>query len=278
MDELQKRMHERMLEALRYISGSEKPLHSTASQAMCLSSAKYCELYDLSSINRNVDMVWVKEIKKSIIQMEKDKIMTTISVCIDLIDIYSSFEDLDAARHFKAMIIDGQHRVEAMKQLCREDPTFNYQFFLNVYICNDSNHMQELFLNLNKHLPVSQVNIDEKDTRKRFVDAFSRCTINCNDRRCVQRTKNHPILRDQNVMTKLSTMTVAQIEEAIYAIAKQYEEEFKNTQKLKPTSMVYKTIKVTKMYQLVDWEEGNWIKRMLSVQESETPLVINLCE
>ena len=237
---------------------------SSKKQAMCLSSARKCDKYSLSSINRNVDMKWVNEIKTNILQMKKDDIKTTISICIDLNDVRACFEDKEAEEDFKAMIIDGQHRVEAMKQLCREDRDFDYSFYLIVYICENSNEMQDLFINLNKHLPITQINIKEKDTRKRFVDAFSRCTINCDDRRCIQRTKNHPILRNMNVMTKLYTMSVSEIEEAIYSIAKKYKEEFKNSQKLKPTSVVYRTIKTTKTYQLVDWEEGNWIKQMLS--------------
>jgi len=249
--------------ALQYFS--QKILHMSKHQALSIASAQKCHLFSLASMNRNIDKDWVKKIKQEILEMKRKEFLTEIVVCIIIDDIKSCIREKDARVNFQAMIIDGQHRVEAMKELCLEDPNFDYEFFLKVIICDNEKHMFEQFKNINNRREITESQNDQPLARLKFVQAFENCTVNCNSRNCIRKTKEHVVLREDEVTEALGKLAIHEIEKAIKDMAKKYKVKFDNSKDISKTSVVYKTIQATKLYQLMDWEKGDWIKEMLRV-------------
>lgn len=243
---------------------SEKTYDVSNKQALCLSSLEYINRFTLGSINRDINTEWVKEMKRSIIEMASVGRRTTVTVCIDVRDIQIALTDQEAGNEFKAVIIDSQHRWTAMQELKKENPLMEYKFWLIVYVVHNEDDMKQLFLDLDKRLEITTSDKEQISVRKRFVNAFSDLTEEHEKRRCVQRTKNLPVLRDQEVMRALSRLTTAEIKTKIQNIAEKYKREFESAD-LPKTSVLYQVINGTKLYQLIHWQSGSWVKEMLGI-------------
>lgn len=243
---------------------SEKTYDVSNKQALCLSSMEYIDRFALGSINRDINAEWVKEMKRSIIEMASVGRRTTVTVCIDVRDIQIALTDQEAGSEFKAVIVDSQHRWSAMKELKRENPLMEYRFWLVVYVVHNEDDMKQLFLDLDKRLDITPSDKEQIAIRKRFVNAFSELTDEHEKRRCVQRTKNLPILRDQEVMRALARLTTSDIKTRIQTVAEKYKREFE-TADLPKTSVLYQVINDTKLYQLIHWQSGSWVKEMLGI-------------
>lgn len=249
-------------QALAYLC--EKTLDVNNKQAICLSGFAHLDRFTLGSINRDVKPTWVKEMKKSILDMHAIGRRTTVTVAIDLRDIKIALEDPEAAQDFKAVIVDSQHRWMAMKELREQHPGMDYKFWLIVYITESEEEMKALLLDLDRRLDITPDDKAQIEIRKRFVEAFSKLTEGHEKRRCVQRTKNHPILRDADVMRALSRMTREDMESKLRDCAKLYKREYEDA-RLAKSSALYATVEGTKLYQMIQWQSGAWIKKMLNV-------------
>ena len=91
--------------ALNYIS--EKVYDVNPKQALCLSNMDYLDKFTLGSINRDINPKWIKEMKTSLLDMHAIERRTTVTVCIDVRDIQIALTDPEAAKDFKAIILDG---------------------------------------------------------------------------------------------------------------------------------------------------------------------------
>lgn len=245
-------------QALGYIS--EKVLDVNSKQALCLSNLNFLDRMTLGSINRNINPSWVSEMKKSILDMQQIQRRTTITVCIDIRDIEIALTE--GGEDFKVVIIDAQHRWLAMKEIKQENPDFEYQFWLVVYIVNSEEETKKLLFDLDRRLDITPNDKQQIQIRQRFIDAFSLLTRNHEKRRCIQRSKNLPILRDPDIMRVLHKMNLEEIKEKIKECALHYKQEFIEAD-LPKHSALYLTINDTKLYQLIHWQSGSWIKKML---------------
>ena len=195
-------------------------------QALCLSNLDYLDKFTLGSINRNINIKWVKEMKTSLIEMHAIERRTTIMVCIDIRDIQIALTDLEAAKEFKALICDGQNRVTALKELKKENPDMQYKFWLVVYIIQSEDEMKKLLFDLDKRLDITPSDKKQIEIRQNFINAFSKLTQNFDKKRCVQRTKNHAILRNEDIIRALSKFNEDQIYEKIKECALLYKKDF----------------------------------------------------
>lgn len=243
---------------------SEKVLDISNKQALCICDFSHLDRFTLGSINRNVKPEWVKEMKKSIQEMHAIGRRTTVTVAIDLRDIKIALEDSEAAQDFKAVIIDSQHRWMAMKELRQQHPGMDYKFWLVVYIIESEEDMKTLLFDLDRRLDITPDDKMQIEIRKRFVEAFSKITEGHEKRRCVQRTKNHPILRDADVMRALARLSVDEMISKMKDCAKLYKREYEDAG-LPRSSVIHSTVEATKLYQMIQWQSGAWIKKMLGI-------------
>jgi hypothetical protein len=233
-------------------------------QALCLSNMDYLEKFTLGSINRDINIKWVQEIKKNLLHMHAINRRTTITLCIDVRDIQIALTDPEAAKDFKAVICDGQHRVNTLKELKKENPEMKYEFWLVVYVIESEDEMKKLLFDLDKRLDITPSDKKQIEIRKTFITAFTKLTEGHDKRRCVQRTKNHAILRNEEVIRALSHLTEEHMRVKIIECSEYYKKDYEDAGIAK-ISPIYIVIEATKLYQLVNWQSGAWIKKMLEL-------------
>lgn len=232
-------------------------------QMMILSDCSFIDKFTFGSVNRDIDPDWVNEMKKVMKNLYEKRERTTCVACIDVRHIKGALEDTEAAQEFKALIIDSQHRITALKELCEEDAKYkSYSFWVVLYIVQSDEEIEQLLKDMDKRRPFNDDDMVTVDVRLRFIQAFKEVTVGCETRRCVTGTINHPVLRDLKVLETLKKHTKNEIKSFIQKAALEHRQRFEQAN-LAPKTALCETINHTKMYQLVDWQSGMWIREML---------------
>lgn len=252
-----------MNEALNYIG---KPIHvpgNSTRQAFAISNTTYVDLFEIHPLNRNVNITWVKEMKTEMMKAAFDKICPTITVAIDLKLIESIKIDRSDDIDYKVTIMDGQHRIAAMKELIEETPNFNMEFMLDVRIVNGDREMEILLKSLNKRLNFSKDDSDKTQTINAFLQAFNYVVTDKNiTRRCVMKVKRSKYLQSKSFVEKHKTTSVDGFVQKLMKVADDYKIRWDNSVSSDPKivkTAVGEVILTTKLYQIID-DSLEWLK------------------
>jgi hypothetical protein len=248
-------------EAAKYLGKSVLDLGHHTRQALILSDGNHISKFTLGSINRNINSEWKKEIKKVMTELYDKKERTTLIACIDVRYINAAIEDPDAASDFKAIILDGQHRLVSLRDLIAEDPKYKtYEFWVVLYIIQNDDEMLQLLKDMDKRIMFDQQDVSTIDIRMKFIKVFKELCQGQESRRCVTGTINHPILRDINILNEIKKYRSEELKTKIKNLAKTYKPKFELAKLSK--CALYDTIQATNLYQLIDWQSGLWIREL----------------
>ena len=257
-------------EAAKYLGRSIIDPGDKTRQALVLTDASFLDRYTLGSVNRNVNVQWVSEIKEEMRQLHERKERTVCTACIDVRHIKGALEDPEAARDFKAVLLDGQHRFSALSELCREDEKYKaYSFWVVLYIVQSDEEMEQLLRDMDKRIVFTEDDVVTIDVRMRFIKAFKELTAGQETRRCITGTINHPVLRDPKITEALRRLPKDAIISLIQKSAAEYKEKFEQS-RLKKSALL-DVIEKTKLYQLIEWQSGFWIREMLATGGAAPP-------
>lgn len=230
-------------------------------QALILSDGKHLHKFGLGSVNRNINSAWKEHMKTVMRDLFEKKERTTCIACIDARHVKSAMEDSEAAAEFKAIILDSQHRLTALKELIEEDDKYkSYEFWVILYIVQSDEEMHKLLQDIDQRKPFDEDDEIVVNVRMRFIKAFKELTPGQETRRCVTGTLNHNVLRDPEIMEKLKLYGREDLKKLILKSAEAYKAKFEAAKLGK--SALLDTILTTKLYQLIDWQSGAWIREM----------------
>jgi hypothetical protein len=239
-------------------------------QALIVTDATFLDRYTLGSINRNINPQWVSEIKASMRQLYERKERTMCTACIDVRHVKGAIEDPEAARDFKAVLLDGQHRFSALFELCKEDDKYKtYEFWVVLYLVQNDEEMEQLLRDMDKRIVFTDDDVVTIDVRMRFIKAFKELTAGQETRRCVTGTLNHPVLRDPKITEILRKLPKEAIKSMIAKTAYEYKDKFEQS-RLKKSALL-DVIEKTKLYQMIEWQSGMWIREMLGTGGAKPP-------
>lgn len=234
-------------------------------QALLLSDHTYLHRLTLGSVNRDVNPKWVSKLKREMHNLIMARERTTITVCIDLRDVIRAIEEQAGATDFKAIVLDGQHRVACLKEMFATNPRLQYEFWMQVYVMSSEVEMESLIEDLDRRLPISAKDKKTIQDRRSFAEAFiSLIPASHHTRRCITGTLNHKVLRMEAVVEALQHTNTEDLVKRIREMAQASEDEFRKSS-IKSSSILYKVIEDTKLYQLVHWETGDWILRLFQI-------------
>jgi hypothetical protein len=207
--------------------------------------------------------------KLEIIKMARTGECMTLTLAIDERDVKIAMEDPEIGMEqggFKAIILDGQHRWEAMMELLQEIPDMIYNIWLVVYLVLSDEEIDARLKALNKRRNFSQDDTDKVATITRFFQAFDAIIKSENmRRRCVQKVRKSDIFNTPAFIKKNKHKNVQQFTDALYMIA-QSRRQYWETRINETDGKIGKTvlgdvIRSTKMYQLMD-ETCKWLNEL----------------
>lgn len=234
-------------------------------QALLLSDQSYLYRLALGSVNRDVNTKWVAKLKNEMSHLIMARERTCISVCIDVRNVMRVVEEQSGTNDFHAIILDGQHRVSAMKELLQSHPTSKFEFWLQVYIVSSEIEMHQLIEDLDRKLPISAKDKKTIEDRRGFSEALLELIPKTHHhRRCVTGTLNHKVLRNPEIVEALKDMTKDQLMLRMRMVADMYKGIYQKSPP-KTNSVMAKVVEDTKLYQMIEWETAEWIYKTLQV-------------
>ena len=224
----------------------------------------YIDRFAIHELNRNVDMAWVSQMKIEIMKTVMAEECMTLTLAIDKRQIETAMNEPDGHDQggFKAIILDGQHRWEAMRHLKEEVPGLSFNIWLIVYIVNNDAEILHRLETLNKRRAFSQADNDKIAVTQQFLEAFERLHTPSNQtRRCVVKVRKSRILKSDTFIAKHRTTTVEDFIARMIDISLQYKELWHSYEEKTRKSVLNDVIRNTKLYQLAD-DTCNWLKEL----------------
>lgn len=256
--------------ALEYVTS--RTLDATSKVAMGVSGIAYIDRMRVAELNRNVSDAWATSLVTEMADMATRQERTVITLCIDLREVAAAQTDAEVAANFKATILDGQHRVAAMRKLRESYPDVDLPFWVVVYLARDDADQQRIIHNLNKRAPMSTADRDVMVVKRRFIAAL-REAVGSHDRR-------HPVkavmealpelLADATVMGALRGLETAAIVAMLEKCADDYRPLYEETLKRTLSSATQTLVRETRMYFFVR-PAAEWVRHML-VGTAATPV------
>ncbi len=237
-------------------------------QALLLSDQSYLPRLAFGSVNRDVNPKWVAKLKTEMGRLVMSRERTLISACIDLREVQRAMEEQEGATDFKAIVLDGQHRVTCLNELLAEHPTMKYEFWLQIYIVSSEIEMMQLIDDFDKRLVISAKDKKIMSDRHAFTETFLHMVPKAHHhRRCITGVLNHKTLRDEKVVEALQKFTKETLRERFLAVANQYKDVYEKSPP-KSTSVMAKVVEDTKLYFLIEWDKDGWIHEVLNTSAS----------
>jgi hypothetical protein len=235
-------------------------------QALLLSDQSYLHRLALGSVNRDVNPKWVAKLKTEMSRLVMARERTLISACIDLREVQRAMEEQNGAVDFKAVVLDGQHRVTCLNELLADHPTMKYEFWLQIYIVSSEIEMMQLIDDFDKRLVISAKDKKVMQDRHTFTETFLELVPKSHHhRRCVTGVLNHKTLREEKVVEALQNVESKQkLREGFMRIAERYKSVHDKSPP-KATSVMAKVVEDTKLYFLIEWEKPEWIYELLGI-------------
>lgn len=240
-------------------------LSANPTQILIESNDTFIHRFSIHELNRNVDPTWVAQMKVELLKTIMAKECMTLTLAIDKRHIALAMDEPDTTTEyggFKAIILDGQHRWEAMKQIKEElshhSPTF--KIWLVVYVVENDAEILQRLETLNKRRQFTESDNDKVAVMQRFLEAFAQIhSTEQQTRRCIIRVRRSPILQSDAFILKHKYTTTEQFHNRILKIAQIYHETWLGIKKHTKPNVLTFVIEKTHLYQLVD-EKENWIK------------------
>lgn len=239
-------------------------------QALLLSDQSYLQRLALGSVNRDVNPKWVAKLKTEMSRLVMARERTTISACIDLREVQRAIEEQNGGADFKAVVLDGQHRVTCLKELLEEHPTMKYDFWLQIYIVSSEIEMLQLIEDFDKRLTISAKDKKTMNDRHMFTETFLQLVPKSHHhRRCVTGVLNHKTLRDEKVVEALQKIKdQASLKARFLAVAKKYKDAYDENPP-KASSVMAQVMNDTKLYFLMNWDRAEWIHDILNMSDND---------
>jgi hypothetical protein len=201
--------------------------------------------------------------------MTKEIIM--LDVAINTQDIETAIVDPDATQDqggFKAIILDGQHRTEAMKKILIQNPNISFNIIYKVFLVKSNDEIIDRIGKLNRRREFDQDDIDKAETSKNFVKAIEIAIGKDNFTRQYIK-KVHKIIQtsstDKIFIAKHKSKTVEQFSQSLLQLAQTNYTAW--NQKILTDSKFDRSargqlIRTSKMYQFI-LEPDQWIPAMI---------------
>ena len=247
-----------------------KIISSKDHQCLIESNSTFMKFFERHPMNRHVDMDWVKELKSEMMKMIMAKECTMIDLAVSKIDIETAVKDADPTKDqggFKAIILDGQHRMEALKQIANEIPANTFDIWLRVFIVDNDEDVINRIEILNKRRGFNQSDIDKQATNKNFLAAVEKKIGTANLRRQYYiKLKKAAKLNDKTWVNNHKNMTVTQFCNKLDTIAQDHYARYlgmikdQNGSDTKfSKSAIGQIIKESKMFQFIVEDPNEWI-------------------
>lgn len=255
---------EHLTEAAKLLGKQLLDSVSGGRQALLLTDQSYLHRLGLGSVNRDVNIKWVAKLKTEMSRLVMARERTTISACIDLRDVQRAMEEQEGAADFKAIVLDGQHRVTCLNELYADHPTMKYDFWLQLYVVSSEMEMLQLIEDFDKRLVISSKDKKTMQDRHKFTESFLELVPkSLHHRRCVTGVLNHKMLRDEKVVEALQK--IGPLRDRFLRVAESYKSSYERSPP-KATSVMAKVIEDTKLYFLIAWEKDDWIQELVGLK------------
>jgi hypothetical protein len=202
----------------------------------------------------------------------KGEIVDTLKLAMTMDDMCSRhFQDRGVAPVY---VVDGQHRILAVKTLMNRYPGVTFCFLADIYIYNNVSEIGDAVKALQNSLPLSMTQKVGISGRGRFVEALNNILRRCGEnpnRICIRNIPMNYRLKDGSpAVAVLRMKTIKEIEKMIMSLGADYERRYRRAcadGDIKNATR--EVITNTKMYQLVDTSLA-WLDRIASFDDVPT--------
>jgi hypothetical protein len=243
-----------------------KVVSAHKNQCFVDSDNTYLRFLERHHANRLVDTDWVQELEKDMYAMITDGDVCEIEVAVILSDIQSYLADQDRGEDFKAVIVDGQHRVEAFKNIMKKHPNLRFPIWFKVYLVNTDDDIDKLIEKINNRRSFNQMDYAKKKVNATFIKAITQLVGEKNmNRRYILKVKRCKLLNDLKFVEKYKMATENDFIGVLNALSEQYKAACLNAVTLDQKyskSAVFQLIIASKQYQFMA-EPEEWITKMM---------------
>jgi hypothetical protein len=239
-----------------------KILSCNPQQILVESDQSFLSRFTIHELNRNVDENWVHQMKVEIMKNAMAQECMTLTLAIDERMIQTAMAEPEGDIHggFKAIVLDGQHRLAGMKQLVQEMPSINFKIWLIVYIVKNDQEILNRLETLNKRRNFSDADNIKILVTKHFLEAFEAIHRPAHQsRRCIMNVRKSPILKSDAFIKKHRLTTVDKFESKIRVVSEMYKARAEECEGKKGT--LFEVIKSTGLHQLID-NSCNWLMEL----------------
>lgn len=230
-----------------------KVLCGSKNQVLIESNQGFLDRFDVHEVNRNVDTAWVNQMKVEMLKTIMAEECMTLTLAIDERLVKAAMEEPEGEAHggFKAVIIDGQHRWYAMRQIMAELPKTTFRIWLVVYLVSNDTEIRYRLDTINKRRAFTQDDTDKVAVTMRFLDAFDRFVSDpaLGSKRCILRVRKSTILKSSKFMDRHRNTTSDEFEQMIAGASASFQAPF---YALKGRSVLHDVVAATGLYQLMD--------------------------
>lgn len=197
--------------ALQYVTTRVLDVADGGTQALGASDFSKLDAMKLGSMNRNVDPAWVADLVKTMFnELHAKRERTMLTLCIDLTQVQAALEDDEARAGFRAVILDGQHRWTAMRDIRDAYPGTNIPFWVTVHLVRSDAEQQEIIAKLDRRSRITDVDRAVMESRRRFKDALMCAVGTANLRKhCFIEAADHAVLREPRVCAALARVATS---------------------------------------------------------------------
>ena len=254
-------------------------INPNETEAILVSNTSFLDKYTVGAINRDVNMPWVNKLcSDAFPRMIRDGTFTEVVACINRSDIFNVYENELNETEFKAMVVDGQHRMEAMRKLVQNGTITAarpFEFIVRLLIIENEKDLAQRLLDLNNRLNFSLQDEKVVETRVDFINCFIQFITNrfgypVTRRHVVQNVQRSDILREPEVLKKITACNTTSILYQKFErlmLDAEYKKQYLTrvaTGQISHNHAIAKVINETKMFFLAD-TTCRWIYKLLDM-------------
>lgn len=236
--------------------------HRSGKQILLMGNADTLDKLEIHPCNRNIDQTWVNTLKISLMKLANDnEAVATIYIAIVKNEVEMAKRGEDGDFSIKSAIIDGQHKVTALKQIRDQIPDFNFEMYMIVYFVENDKEIMHRIDIINSIRPFNNRDKNDILTRALFKESLEEMLAKRSRHRFVSYIWKSNILRDQKWTQDLWGKDKIWFKEKILAVSKSYKTKYIQKCKDNPRyikSVIGQTIEEKGLYQLVD-DTHNWL-------------------
>lgn len=237
-------------------------------QILVLSDLSSIDKFDEHPLNRTTDPDWVSKMTIQMLNLATKNEATTLEIAINKNDIraYATAMSDGETYEYKVIILDGQHRWKAMREIKNTMPHIKMDIILHVHVCEDEDDIVNHLNAINNRRAFTDVHSEQVAMVSRFFKAVDNIVTPSNrTRRCVTKLKNsNKILKSAEFNNKFKNYSVADFEQAIKKNAESYKakwDEYVNADIKHSKTALYQVVYGTKLYNLVD-DSYEWLMKL----------------